>query len=73
MKLNPRVSQLALYDIRGGPGKFLPLRRRRRCRCRILSIHPSQLTDLCLQVSLPISATSTPTAPLPVMTLLLPD
>jgi len=23
MKLNPRVTQLALYDIRGGPGMFV--------------------------------------------------
>jgi len=22
MKLNPRVTELALYDIKGGPGKF---------------------------------------------------
>ncbi|KFY09737.1 hypothetical protein V491_08000 [Pseudogymnoascus sp. VKM F-3775] len=24
LKLNPRVSELALYDIRGGPGSSLP-------------------------------------------------
>jgi hypothetical protein len=24
MKLNPRVTELALYDIRGGPGPFFP-------------------------------------------------
>jgi hypothetical protein len=29
MKLNPRVSQLALYDIRGGPGEFCFMLRRR--------------------------------------------
>lgn len=24
LKLNPRVTQLALYDIRGGPGMLIP-------------------------------------------------
>ena len=30
MKLNPRVSELSLYDIRGGPGMFVALLARAR-------------------------------------------
>jgi len=51
LKLNPRVSQLALYDIRLAPGKFLSHQLQHQC-----------VADNVLQVSLPTLATSTPRA-----------
>jgi hypothetical protein len=61
MKLNPRVSQLALYDIRLGPGPLIPQRIMRR----------SGIDRLCEQVSQLISVTSTPGALSRATTLLL--
>jgi hypothetical protein len=51
LKLNPRVSQLALYDIRLAPGKFLSHQ-----------LQHQWLADRNPQVSLPTLVTSTPRA-----------
>jgi hypothetical protein len=63
LKLNPRVTDLALYDIRGGPGSIIS---RGFVNSRLANTNSSQ-------VSPQIFPTSTPRARLPVMTQHLPD
>ena len=56
MKLNPRVTELALYDIKGGPGKKPP------------AFYAIDLELTSIQVLPPISAISTPKAQSPATT-----
>jgi hypothetical protein len=64
MKLNPRVTELALYDIRGGPGPFAR---------QISTVHQSSDHFLMKQVLLLISAISTQRAQSEVTTQHRPD
>jgi hypothetical protein len=57
MKLNPRVTELALYDIRGGPGPFIRPRKEEHGTDKAFT-----------QVSLLMLATLTPRAPSRAMT-----
>ena len=59
LKLNPHVSELSLYDIRGGPGKFATM----AALCTMMMIADEIMltrSSIRFQVSLLILATSIP-------------